>query len=131
MMNDQILKELDETLLAIDEAKAAYSSAKNFGILDMFGGGMILSMIKHSKMDQGKAAMDKVEKELEDLKQAFSHQDLNLYLDISDSFFDVYFDNIFSDWKTQQAIAKNQEALEDLESKLRALRTQLTTEEVL
>lgn len=40
-------------------AKENLNSAKNWGLVDMFGGGFFSTMLKHSKMDQARQNMDR------------------------------------------------------------------------
>ena len=56
-MSEELKKELDEAILAGERAlgslKTAYdnlTSAKNWGIFDMMGGGLIADMVKYSRM---------------------------------------------------------------------------------
>ena len=41
-------------LNSLGAAKENLNSAKNWGLVDMFGGGFFSTMLKHSKMDQAK-----------------------------------------------------------------------------
>ena len=45
-------------LNSLQAAKENLNSAKNWGLVDMFGGGFFTTMLKHSKMDQAKRNMD-------------------------------------------------------------------------
>lgn len=45
-------------LSSLRTAKENLNSAKNWGLVDMFGGGFFSTMLKHSKMDQ--ARQDKI-----------------------------------------------------------------------
>ena len=44
-------------LNSLQAAKENLNSAKNWGLVDMFGGGFFTTMLKHSKMDQAKRNM--------------------------------------------------------------------------
>ena len=44
-------------LNSLQTAKENLNSAKNWGLVDMFGGGFFTTMLKHSKMDQAKRNM--------------------------------------------------------------------------
>ena len=45
-------------LSSLRTAKENLNSAKNWGLVDMFGGGFFSTMLKHSKMDQAKQNME-------------------------------------------------------------------------
>ena len=42
-------------LTSLQAAKENLNSAKNWGLVDMFGGGFFTTMLKHSRIDQAKA----------------------------------------------------------------------------
>ena len=44
-------------------AKENLNSAKNWGLVDMFGGGFFSTMLKHSKMDQARQNMEQAKYE--------------------------------------------------------------------
>ena len=45
-------------------ARENLNSAKNWGLVDMFGGGFFTTMLKHSKMDQAKQNMEQAKYDL-------------------------------------------------------------------
>ena len=45
-------------LNSLRTAKENLNSAKNWGLVDMFGGGFFTTLLKHSKMDQAKRNME-------------------------------------------------------------------------
>ena len=54
----------EQALDSLREAKSQLNSARNWGIYDMLGGGVISSMIKHSKIDQANEWMDQANRDL-------------------------------------------------------------------
>lgn len=50
----------DQLISCLDEAERQLSSARNWGFLDVLGGGFFVDLIKHSKLNNAKATMDKV-----------------------------------------------------------------------
>lgn len=84
------------------------NSAKNWGLADMFGGGFLTTMLKHSKMDQAKQNMEQAKydlcnfsKELNDVNMACN---LNIETDDFLSFADYFFDGFVVDWMVQDRI---------------------------
>lgn len=119
----------DQVLSSIDEARRELSSAKNWGIFDILGGGLFASLIKHGKMSRAEAAMARIQsdlrllqRELRDVSQAmafnFTAQDLNMFLDIA-------FDNIFSDLLSQSKISHALTELSELEQDVTGLQIKL------
>ena len=93
----------------VREALGAFKSAKNWGTYDMIGGGMFSSMAKHDKVYQGKSylsqlsySLKKLENELNDITIEIPIGDLNI--SSLDYTFDVFFDNIFTDFSIQRKI---------------------------
>ncbi|MCH5289914.1 MAG: hypothetical protein J1E32_08390 [Treponema sp.] len=50
----------DQLISCLDEAERQLSSARNWGFLDVLGGGFFVDLIKHSKLNNAKSTMDKV-----------------------------------------------------------------------
>ena len=130
-------KEINEAIYAcdrvigkIDVALDRLKSARNWGFADLLGGGMIVSLFKHGKLDQVERALGEVETELAVLQRELKDVDggIRLSLDNTDlnRFFDVFFDNIFSDLNTQSKIGKATNELIEIRGDLMELKRQLT-----
>ncbi|MDR9744855.1 hypothetical protein [Paenibacillus taichungensis] len=118
------LQELNEAdregqylLDALECAEKALSSAGNWGVYDMMGGGMISTHIKRSRMDDAQVAivdagrrLRRFQKELEDVKMAVNSE---LHLGGLLSFADYFFDNLFVDWMVQDKIRKAETQVKD------------------
>lgn len=117
---DQTSKELIELAEAIDageivlqelnEAKKAFDSAANWGVFDMVGGGLLATMAKHNKINEGKAILNNVSRSLKDynreLKDVDQSKFIDMNIDLSDflTFADYFFDGIFADFTVQSRI---------------------------
>lgn len=113
-------KELIEITEAIDagkivlqelyEAKKAFESAANWGIFDMIGGGLLTTMAKHNKINEGKRILNNVSQSLKDynreLKDVDQSKFMDMNIDLSDflTFADYFFDGIFADFTVQSRI---------------------------
>ncbi|MBP5520241.1 MAG: hypothetical protein J6X84_06660 [Treponema sp.] len=73
MANDvQINQALNLTNQLISELEIAekhLSSARNWGFFDVLGGGFIVDLIKHSKINNAKVSMDRVNYLMQELKR--------------------------------------------------------------
>jgi len=109
--------ELDEACIAgqsalrsIEEIEETLVSAANWGTLDMFGGGMLTTMAKHSKMDaaknQARTTRRKLRQFEEELANADERLQMSLQIDGFSKFADYFFDGIFADWIVQSKIQK-------------------------
>ncbi|MCD8020988.1 MAG: hypothetical protein LUF92_15860 [Clostridiales bacterium] len=133
-------REIDEAidagyraLRALEEAENYLNSARNFGIWDMFGGGVISSMMKHSKMDQAQRCMERAQYELRNFSREL--QDVQIYgavqvnFDGLTKFFDVFCDNFIVDFmvqskinETRRNVAQTRQRVEDTIRQLRRMR---------
>lgn len=111
------LLEIDEALEAggivlkqLHQAKKAFESAANWGIFDMIGGGMLTTMAKHNKINEGKRILMNVSHSLNaynrELKDVDSSKFINMEIDLSEflTFADYFFDGIFADFTVQSRI---------------------------
>ena len=73
-------------LNSLQAAKENLNSAKNWGLVDMFGGGFFTTMLKHSKMDQAKRNMDQAKYDLRSFIRELNDVNMacNLNIDTGD-----------------------------------------------
>lgn len=117
MMTDMVnnKKEINEAIVAGDmalnslyAAQEKLNSAKGWSWLDMFGGGFLTDMIKHSKMDEASRCMENAKYNLKKFQKELS--DINLSLDLRMevggflSFADFFFDGLVADYLVQSKI---------------------------
>lgn len=138
MTPEQRKKEIAEAVAAGEAAlsslKAAYEllgSAGSWGIWDMLGGGMISSLVKHSKIDGANREMEAAKRKLANFRRELAdvasiqefHIDVSGFL----GFADVFLDNLFVDWAVQSKIRKAETdvyaAMEQVRSVLVRLKT--------
>lgn len=98
----------ETALHSLYKAKDHLDNARTWGIFDIFGGGLVSSLVKHSNMNSAdsyiKDAKNKLEvfaRELEDVDKV-----CNINIDTGDflGFADIFFDNMFSDFMMQDRI---------------------------
>ena len=66
---NQAINLTDQLISELDQAERQLSSARNWGFLDVLGGGFIVDLIKHSKLNNAKLSMDRVNYLLQELKR--------------------------------------------------------------
>ena len=97
-----------EVIARIDNAITSLDSASSWGILAIFGGGMLSSFVKRGKIQDANADIEEISYSLQRLNKEL--EDVNMYLpaEISDTFtdgaLDIWFDNIFTDIRVQGEI---------------------------
>ena len=119
-MNELQQKEIREALVAaqetlelLEQAKALLDSAGNWGLWDMLGGGMLVTYMKHSKMNKAQETMEqakrsvlRLQKELRDVDRTL---DVSLHVDDFLRFADYFFDGLIADWLVQSRIQEAKE----------------------
>lgn len=97
-------------LSAVQDIQGTLASAANWGTLDMFGGGMLTTMAKHSKMDSAKSQARIAQRKLlqfeEELADADQRLQISLQIDGFSKFADYFFDGLIADWVVQSKIRK-------------------------
>ena len=123
-MSDYMMdKEIDEAIASgehalesLREAQNKLSSARNWGIFDMLGGGLITDLIKHSKMNDASAYLEEAkrdllvfQRELQDVQGT-----IDLKVDVSEflTFADFFFDGFIMDYVVQSKIAEARRQIE-------------------
>ena len=104
-------------LNSLQTAKENLNSAKNWGLVDMFGGGFFTTMMKQSRMDQAKRNMDLAKLALRNFSKELKDVNIacNLNLDMGDflTFADYFFDGFAVDWMVQERINKARNQVEE------------------
>lgn len=135
-MNEIEKKEIDEAIAAIDvtlnylnQARDLISSAGNWGLLDLFGGGFFSTAVKHCRMKDATMALEKAKKSVSQLKKELADVNESLSFEIKiDSFLsfaDYFFDGIASDWLVQSKINKAEEQVIQAINHLKQIKSQL------
>ncbi|MFC4388694.1 hypothetical protein ACFOZ1_12915 [Gracilibacillus marinus] len=122
-------KEINEAIDAgykvnacLQSASASLDKAKNWGTVDMVGGGLISTSIKHSHIDDAKKStheaqrlLRKFSNELSDIGQSFDNQ-----IEISGSltFADYFLDGLVMDWFVQDKINHSLNEVEEMKRKV-------------
>lgn len=120
----------ENALYSLQAAREELQKAGNWGIVDLLGGGLITSLIKHSKMDNASRLMENAKYDLKRFQKELRDVTVNtnLSIDCSDflTFADFFWDGIIADWLVQSKIndAKSQvdEAIAQVEQILRGLK---------
>jgi hypothetical protein len=117
----------DAVIAALDGVIADFRSAGNWGLVDLVGGGIIITAIKHSRIDRAKAGIHEVQsrlgrfrRELADLR---TRPEAPLGVEISsfEKFADFLFDGLIFDWIVQSKIRRSLDAAVDMRAKMEAI----------
>ncbi len=91
---------------ALSSLYAAYDElkrARNWGIVDILGGGLFTTLIKRGKMDNARRLMENARIDLQRFGHELNDVHMNLQMDGLIGFFD-YYDNFFADIFVQTQI---------------------------
>ncbi len=130
------VKEIDEAiaagqdaLAALDDAADSLDSAKRWGVVDILGGGLLTSVVKHARLGdanrslaEARAAIARFTNELADVRELAA---LNANVSSWNAFFDIACDNWLADILVQKEISdaadRVDEAIDKVKEVLRRL----------
>ncbi|MBQ8087978.1 MAG: hypothetical protein IJ074_07245 [Clostridia bacterium] len=120
-MNGMDRKEIMEAVEAgvralnsLREAQSKLDSARNWGIFDMLGGGMISSAIKHSKLDDARRCMEKAQWELQSFGRELQDVALpSVEIDGFLTFADFFLDGFLADFMVQRHINETRSQIDN------------------
>lgn len=137
MSNDLMRREIKEAidageraLVSLRAAQDQLASARNWGIADMLGGGIFISLMKRNRMDKASSCMEQAKHDLtilqRELKDVQVPMDMKLEISGFLDFADFFFDGLIADWFVQDKINKAgrqvEEAIFRVQNILRDLR---------
>lgn len=126
------LKELDEainvgneTLDSLEKVLSSLKSASNWGTWDLLGGRMIATAIKHSRIDEARMSVHRVQQLLrrfqEELAEVEREPDIAIEIGSFATFADYFFDGLIADWVVQSRIESSLENVVRMEDRVRKI----------
>ncbi|MBQ3549206.1 MAG: hypothetical protein IJA33_04935 [Oscillospiraceae bacterium] len=94
----------ERALQSLNAARTALRGARNWGIADMLGGGIISTMLKRSRMHEANAALERAKCDLEQFRDELEDVNIQLVTDDFLGFADYFFDGLIFDVVAQQRI---------------------------
>ncbi len=102
--NQQLLISAERALTTMKEVRDKLSKAGDWGVLDMFGGGLFTSFAKHDLLDDAKRCLQDAQHDLDILREQLDTADFQLDCIDSLKTMDIWFDNIIADIMVQDKI---------------------------
>lgn len=138
-MAHDINKEIHEAIYAgenalrsLNEAQKYLNSAGNWGLVDIFGGGFLTDMIKHSKINNARQCMEtarqdlrRFQRELDDVDDYLPNIEVGDFLTFADFFFDGFLADVFVQSKISDAKQKVSDAIYQVQSIVNRLRQEI------
>ncbi|WP_077598198.1 hypothetical protein [Olsenella urininfantis] len=130
---EEALRAGEKALSSLLEAQSCLKSASNWGMFDILGGGLITTMIKHSRLDDARSQLRRAAqdlsvfaREVRDVRGFLLPQvEIDGWLSFADFFLDNAIADIFVQKKIMDARDEVEEAVGQVECALRDLRALL------
>ena len=128
-------KEIDEAIIAgeralssLAAAEKSLSSAKNWGIVDLIGGGALTTFIKRSRMHEAASYLEEARENLRAFRTELSDVDMPDGFSLEGdflSFADYFFDGFVADFLVQSRIQETRRKIEQASGSIRRILNQL------
>lgn len=106
----------ERALYSLRKAQQELNSARNWGFIDIFGGGFISTMLKQSKMRNARQYMEQAKWDLQNFGRELNDVNTacNLNIEVGGflTFADWFFDGFVADWLVQDKINKARNQVE-------------------
>lgn len=119
----------EKALVSLKDAKRYLDSARNWGVVDIFGGDLFSGLMKHSNIDKASQAMDRAKNDLRDFQQELHdvHDLPDMHIDMGDfmTFADYFFDGFIVDFMVQSKINEARQQVNNAISRVEGILQQL------
>ena len=127
---NQALNLTNQLIAELDQAERQLSSARNWGFLDVLGGGLIVDLIKHSKLSNAKVSMERVNYLLQELRRVLGGismaGDYSMNVGGFETFADFFFDSGIVDVYMTAKIMSSLNEVRNLKNRCYELRSRLS-----
>ena len=114
---EEAIRAGEQALYSLQRARDELQKAKNWGIVDVLGGGLVTSMIKRSKMSDAQALIREAKYQMEVFARELRDVTNLQYIDLGDdsfmAFADCFFDGFLVDILAQSRIHKTIEQVDE------------------
>ena len=103
----------ERALFSLNAAQGQLDSAKNWGIIDLLGGGLLTNLVKHSKLENAEQELRAARRDLhvfrDELGDVADCADIHLNIGDFLTFADFFFDGLIADYMVQSRIQQTRE----------------------
>lgn len=121
---------LDRLIPLVDQAEGKFKSARNWGVVDLLGGGLITDIIKHSQLGAASSIMNEIADLLHDLQRELKDIDIptdyRMQMGGFATFADFVFDGALADAWMESKIVSSLDQVRQLKQRLLTLQSRLT-----
>ena len=129
-------KELQEAISAgnaalstTQQVLSSLDSAEGWGTWDLFGGGLVADLAKHSHLDEAQGAVEQLQSQLRRFKTELAdvtiQTDMQVNVDGFLRFADYFFDGLFADWAVLDKINQSQSQVQNTKSQIASVLSRL------
>ena len=129
-------KELQEAISAgnaalstTQQVLSSLDSAEGWGTWDLFGGGLVADLAKHSHLDEAQGAIEQLQSQLRRFKTELAdvtiQVDMQVNVDGFLRFADYFFDGLFADWAVLDKINQSQSQVQNTKSQIASVLSRL------
>ncbi|CDQ21086.1 hypothetical protein [Halobacillus karajensis] len=122
------LSEISEAIVAgqsamsaLEEASKSLTSAENWGAIDMLGGGLLTTAVKHSRVNDADTAIHTAQRHLRkfanEIDDLGKHYDANIQISGGLTVADYFFDGLIVDWFVQNKIQSSHKEVREIRKK--------------
>lgn len=108
---------------------SSLDSAEGWGTWDLFGGGLVADLAKHSHLDEAQSAIEQLQSQLRRFKTELSdvtiHADMQINIDGFLRFADYFFDGLFVDWVVLDKISQSQNQVQNTKNQIESVLSRL------
>ena len=127
---NQAINLTNQLIAELDQAERQLASARNWGFVDILGGGIITDLIKHSKLNNAKSSMDRVQYLLQELRRVLGGismpGDYSMNVGGLATFADFFFDSGIVDVYMTAKIMSSLNEVRNLKNRCYELRSRLS-----
>lgn len=121
----EVLYIINRLLPLLDEAEKKFKSARNWGLVDIFGGGALIDFIKHTQINSASNRMSEIGVLLNDLQRELKDVSIPVDMQVNvgtfSTFADFLFDGFLADVYMQTKISKSLDGVRELKEKVQIL----------
>ena len=129
-------KELQEAISAgnaalstTQQVLSSLDSAEGWGTWDLFGGGLVADLAKHSHLDEAQGDIEQLQSQLRRFKTELAdvtiQADMQVNVDGFLRFADYFFDGLFADWAVLDKINQSQSQVQNTKSQIAGVLSRL------
>lgn len=129
-------KELQEAISAgnaalstTQQVLSSLDSAEGWGTWNLFGGGLVADLAKHSHLDEAQGAIEQLQSQLRRFKTELAdvtiQADMQVNVDGFLRFADYFFDGLFADWAVLDKINQSQSQVQNTKSQIASVLSRL------